>query len=177
MVVLFTELYDGLVHTTLFDGQYLLCCHVPIVSTGRIRASYVHSTLNSVLILPRLADFCRAISRCRRSTDNVNEWMNEWMNEWTRWSASILLHFTSGAVLALARWGRGQWGHNSSWRGRGATICSWIKDLLVYFAAELRILLVYLYRWKSRETGPKWGGGHWGPHFSLGGRGPSGTPP
>jgi len=52
----------------------------------------------------------------------------------------------------------GSGGHNSS-RGAGATICSWIKDI------------TGLFKWKSREAGPKWG-----PlgvlHFSLEGRGP-----
>jgi len=49
----------------------------------------------------------------------------------------------TGAVLALARWGPKE-GAQFQLEGPGATICSGIKDLLVYFAAELRILLVYL---------------------------------
>jgi len=40
----------------------------------------------------------------------------------------------------------------------------------VYFAAELRILLVsYLSESLGIEAGPKWGGGALGAHFSLGG--------
>jgi len=35
----------------------------------------------------------------------------------------LTLEIETGAVLALARWGD-KGGHNSSWRGRGATICS-----------------------------------------------------
>ena len=58
--------------------------------------------------------------------------------------------FGAGAVLVLARWG--QWGHNSCC-GAGGTICSWIKDI------------TGLFKWKSRETGPKWG--PLGSHFSL----------
>jgi len=65
-----------------------------------------------------------------------------------------------------------KWGPNYSWRGRGgATICGWIKDLLVYFAAELRILLVYLSESLGR-LGQNGGGGTEGATFFIGGRPP-----
>jgi len=75
----------------------------------------------------------------------------------------------SGAVLALARWGA-KWGPQFQLEGPGGTICSWIKDLLVYFAAELRILLVYLSESLGRLGQNE--GATGGPHFSLGAAAP-----
>jgi len=49
---------------------------------------------------------------------------------------------SAGAVLALARWGL-IGGHNSSWRAGGPQYAAELR-IFLYFAAELRILLVYL---------------------------------
>jgi len=50
---------------------------------------------------------------------------------------------STGAVLAVARWGANG-GHNSSWgRARGPQYAAELR-IFLYFAAELRILLVYL---------------------------------
>ena len=72
-----------------------------------------------------------------------------------------------GVALALARWG--PMGAQFQLERPGATICSWIKDLLVYFAAALRILLVYLSENLGRLSQ---NGGPLGAHFSLGGAAP-----
>ena len=74
----------------------------------------------------------------------------------------------SGPVLALTRWGA-KGGHNSSWRGH---------NILVYFAAELRILLVYLSESLGR-LGQNGGRAVGGGTFFIGGGspGPSAEPP
>jgi len=60
----------------------------------------------------------------------------------------------AGAVLALARWGNGG---TIPAEGTGATIYSWIKDI------------TGLFKWKSREAGPKWGGALGRSTFFIGG--------
>jgi len=57
--------------------------------------------------------------------------------------------------------------------GRGPQYAAELR-ILLYFAAELRTLLG-LFKWKSREAGPKWGVGTGG-HIFHWGRGPSTSP-
>ena len=71
----------------------------------------------------------------------------------------------AGAVLALSRWGGGMGGPQYAAELR----------ILLYFAAELSILLVYLSESLGR-LGQN-GGGTGGPQFSLGGRPPRRTAP
>jgi len=70
----------------------------------------------------------------------------------------------SGAVLAQARWREGAMGATIPAGGPGAQ-----------YAAELRILLVYLSESLGRlgQNGGHW---HWGPHFSLGAAAPLAPP-
>ena len=70
---------------------------------------------------------------------------------------------TAGAVMALARWGGGNGG--PQFQLGGTTICSWIKDITIFFSWIKDITC--LFKWKSREAGPKWGGDifHWGPRL------------